>query len=57
MKANMAALGADPERLEIPILQFVHIVEGDARASMSKRRGEFVTLDELIGEIGVDATR
>jgi arginyl-tRNA synthetase len=57
LKANMAALGADPERLEIPILQFVHIVEGDARASMSKRRGEFITLDDLIGEIGVDATR
>jgi arginyl-tRNA synthetase len=57
MKANIAALGVDPDRLEIPILQFVHIVEGDARASMSKRRGEFITLDELIAEIGVDATR
>ena len=57
MKANVAALGVDPERLEIPILQFVHIVEGDARASMSKRRGEFISLDELIAEIGVDATR
>ena len=49
LKANMAALGADPDRLEIPILQFVHIVEGGSRASMSKRRGEFITLDELIG--------
>jgi arginyl-tRNA synthetase len=57
MKAAIAALGADPERLEIPLLQFVHIVEGDARASMSKRRGDFITLDELIAEIGVDATR
>jgi arginyl-tRNA synthetase len=57
MKAAMAALGADPDRLEIPMLQFVHIVEGGERAAMSKRRGEFVTLDELIGEIGVDATR
>ena len=57
LKANMAALGADPDRLEIPILQFVHIVEGGSRASMSKRRGEFITLDDLIGEIGVDATR
>jgi arginyl-tRNA synthetase len=57
MKAAMGALGADPERLEIPLLQFVHIVEGGERAAMSKRRGEFVTLDELIGEIGVDATR
>ena len=57
LKANMAALGADPDRLEIPILQFVHIVEGGERASMSKRRGDFITLDALIQDIGVDATR
>ena len=57
LKASMAALGEDPDRVEMPILQFVHIVEGGARAAMSKRRGDFVTLDELIGEIGVDATR
>ena len=57
MKAAMAALGIDPARLEIPMLQFVHIVEGGRRASMSKRRGDFVTLDDLIAEIGVDATR
>ena len=57
MKAGMAALGIEPDRLEIPILQFVHIVEGGHRGSMSKRRGDFVTLDDLIEEIGVDATR
>src|SRR5918997_961360 len=57
MKAAMAALGVEPARLEIPVLQFVHIVEGGRRASMSKRRGDFVTLDDLIAEIGVDATR
>jgi len=57
MKAAVAALGADPERLQIPLLQFVHIVEGSKRAAMGKRKGEFVTLDELVGEIGVDATR
>ena len=57
MKAAIATLGADPDRLEIPLLQFVHIVEGGSRASMSKRRGDFIPLDELIGEIGVDATR
>ena len=57
MKAAIATLGADPDRLEIPLLQFVHIVEGGERASMSKRRGEFITLDDLIDEIGVDATR
>jgi arginyl-tRNA synthetase len=57
LKAAIAALGADPDRLEAPLLQFVHIVEGGERASMSKRRGEFVTLDDLIAEIGVDAAR
>ena len=57
MKGAVAALGADPARLEIPILQFVHIVERGEKASMSKRRGDFITLDELIAEIGVDATR
>ncbi len=57
LKAILAAGGADPDRLEVPLLQFVHVVEAGARASMSKRRGDFVTLDELIEEIGVDATR
>jgi len=57
MKAAFRALGADPDMLEVPMLQFVHIVEHGERASMSKRRGDFITLDELIAEIGVDATR
>ncbi|MEA2211043.1 MAG: arginyl-tRNA synthetase [Solirubrobacteraceae bacterium] len=57
MKAAFAALGGDPDRLEMPILQFVHLVEGSERAAMSKRRGEFIRLDELLDEIGVDATR
>ncbi|HEX5527274.1 MAG TPA: arginine--tRNA ligase [Solirubrobacterales bacterium] len=57
LKAISMALGEDPEKVEIPILQFVHIVEGGGRKGMSKRRGDFVTLDKLIGSIGVDATR
>jgi arginyl-tRNA synthetase len=57
MKAALAALGADPDQLEMPILQFVHLVEGNERAAFSKRRGDFITLDELTSEIGVDATR
>ncbi len=57
MKAAFAALGGQPEALEMPILQFVHLIEGQDRAAMSKRRGDFITLDELIDEIGVDATR
>ena len=57
MRAAIAALGDDPERLEALIMQLVHIVEGGERAQMSKRQGEFVTLDELVDDIGVDATR
>ncbi len=57
MKGVMAALGHEPDRLEIPILQFVHIVEGGEKSKMSKRRGDFVTLDELIEAVGVDAIR
>jgi arginyl-tRNA synthetase len=57
LKAAMAALGGDPDTVEVPILQFVHLVEGTERAAFSKRRGAFVTLDELLDEIGVDATR
>jgi arginyl-tRNA synthetase len=57
LKAAMAALGGDPETVEVPILQFVHLVEGGRVFAMSKRRGDFVTLDDLLDEIGVDATR
>jgi arginyl-tRNA synthetase len=57
MQAALAALGGDPQRLEMPLMQFVHLVEGSQRAAFSKRRGEFITLDDLIDEIGVDATR
>jgi arginyl-tRNA synthetase len=57
VKAGMAALGGDPDSLEVPLIQFVHLAEGGERAAMSKRRGEFVTLDELLDEIGVDVCR
>jgi hypothetical protein len=49
MRAAAAALGAEPERLELLILQFVHVVEGGQRASMSKRRGDFITLESSSG--------
>ena len=57
MKAAFGALGGDPDRLELLLTQFVHLIERGGRASMSKRAGEFVTLDELMDEIGVDAAR
>jgi arginyl-tRNA synthetase len=57
MKAAMAALGGDPDTVELPLLQFVHLVEGGEVFAMSKRRGDFVRLDDLLDAIGVDATR
>ena len=38
-------------------MQLVNIIEGGERARMSKRKGDFVTLDELMDDIGVDAAR
>jgi arginyl-tRNA synthetase len=57
LKAGLEALGFDRNRLEIAVMQLVHVVERGERAQMSKRKGEFVTLDELIDDIGADATR
>ena len=57
LRAGLAALGYDPDALEVAIMQLVHVVEGGERAQMSKRSGDFVTLDELIDDIGADAAR
>ena len=57
MKAACVALGADPDSLEIVIQQFVHLLGVEGRTAMSKREGEYVTLDELVDEVGVDAAR
>ncbi len=57
LQAMMTMLGAEPGTLEIEIMQLVNLLEGGERAQMSKRRGEFATLDELVDDIGVDAAR
>jgi len=57
LRAAIAALGTDPEVLEALIMRLVHIVESGERAQMSKRSGDFVSLDELVDDIGVDAAR
>ncbi|MEA2190431.1 MAG: arginyl-tRNA synthetase [Solirubrobacteraceae bacterium] len=57
MQAAFAALGYEHGALELIIMQFVNLIERGEKASMSKRRGDFVTLDELIDSIGVDAVR
>ena len=57
MQAAYVALGGEEGHLEMLIMQLVHLVRRGERAQMSKRAGEFVTLDDLVGEIGVDAAR
>jgi len=57
MKAAYEALGGDPAELELLIMQLVHLMNSGERAQMSKRAGEFVSLDDLVAEIGVDASR
>ncbi|MBU6336545.1 MAG: arginine--tRNA ligase [Acidobacteria bacterium] len=57
MQAAFEASGGEPGALELVIMQLVHLVEGGERAKMSKRAGEFVTLEDLIDDIGVDAAR
>jgi len=55
--AAIEALGADSEAFEALIMSLVHIIAKGERAQMSKRRGDFVSLDELVDAIGVDASR
>jgi arginyl-tRNA synthetase len=57
LKALARALGYDPERVEVLIYQLVQLTRGGEVTKMSKRRGDLVTLDELMDEIGVDAAR
>jgi arginyl-tRNA synthetase len=50
-------LGYDPARVEVILYQLVHLTRGGDVVKMSKRRGDVVTLDELMDEVGVDAAR
>jgi arginyl-tRNA synthetase len=57
VKGALAALGEDPERLEVLLVQFATLYRGKERVQMSTRAGEFVTLRELFEEVGKDAAR
>src|SRR4051794_420938 len=50
-------LGYDEERVEVLLYQLVHLSRGGEQATMSKRRGEVVFLDDFMDEVGVDAAR
>jgi arginyl-tRNA synthetase len=57
LKAAMAALGLPSDRLIVRIVQLVTLSRHGKPVAMSKRQGEFVTLREVLDEVGVDATR
>jgi arginyl-tRNA synthetase len=50
-------LGYEPLRIEVLLYQLVHLTKGGEQTRMSKRRGDIVTLDEFMDEVGVDAAR
>ena len=57
MRAVLVALGHPGESFEVPLVQLVKVVRGGEEMKMSKRAGNFVTLRDLVDEVGVDAAR
>ena len=57
MQGSMEALGYRRDQLEVILMQFVRLIENGEVVKMSKRTGRFVTLDELIDDVGRDAAR
>jgi len=57
VKAAIQALGSDPDRLNVLLVQFATLWRGDEKMQMSTRSGEFVTLRQLRNEVGKDAAR
>jgi arginyl-tRNA synthetase len=57
VKAAVEALGYTSDRLRVLLVQFVTLVREGAKISMSTRSGEFVTLREVLDEVGPDAAR
>ncbi|MDO4540417.1 MAG: arginine--tRNA ligase [Syntrophomonadaceae bacterium] len=57
MKGAMEAIGYDPDRLDMLLMQLVRLYRDGRVVRMSKRTGTTVTLDELLEDVGVDAAR
>ena len=57
MRSAVQALGIDPARLQLLIIQQVNLLRGGRPVKMSKREGSIVTMRELIEEVGVDVAR
>lgn len=57
MKGAMKAVGIDPERLDILLMQFVRLMRDGEIVRMSKRTGKAITLVDLLDEVPIDAVR
>lgn len=57
MKAMLAGLGHPPEDLEVLLIQMVNLLRDGVPFTMGKRSGNFITLREVIDEVGSDACR
>ena len=57
VKAAIEALGKDPKALHVILVQLVRLTRGGEPVRMGKRSGEFVTMREVVEEVGADATR
>jgi arginyl-tRNA synthetase len=57
LRAVLVALGHPAEAFEVPLVQLVKVVRGGEEVKMSKRAGNFVTLRDLLDEVGADAAR
>lgn len=57
LKASMSALGNDPDKLNVDIIQMVRLVNDGVEMKMSKREGNATTINELCDSVGVDAAR
>jgi arginyl-tRNA synthetase len=57
VKASLEALGYQPDQLKVVLVQFVNLIRDGKKISMSTRSGEFVTLRDVLDEVGTDAAR
>ncbi|NPB04849.1 MAG: arginine--tRNA ligase [Aquificae bacterium] len=57
VKAAVQAFGVNPDWLEVELIQLVKLFRGGKEVKMSKRAGSFVTLRELLDEVGKDVVR
>lgn len=57
IKASVQAMGQDPKTIEVLIVQLATIFRNGQAVSMSTRRGQYISLQEVMDEVGVDAAR